>query len=202
MLACLSFHFHFRDDSSGFPAQTDSNKWLLLCMCCICLFGLNLLSGSGRDGHGDEWRTSCSEREAGTAKKSRTGQLKHLDHASLPFSLFRHQRLQLPPFHFARYHHFARQISLVLQIMHFSMWFLPVHLINLCFCCFVMTCRPVVETECRPNPWSKEWLRSGTPDGSSELQVEFFSACASFPCGLRNLMKRADQLICCAVVVW
>jgi hypothetical protein len=60
----------------------------------FCLFGLNLLSGdSGRDGHGTEWRTSCSEREAGAAKKSRTGQLKHLDHASLPFSVFRHQRL-------------------------------------------------------------------------------------------------------------
>jgi hypothetical protein len=49
----------------------------------FCLFGLNLLSDSGRDGHGGEWRTSCSEREAGAAKKSRTGQLKHLDHASL-----------------------------------------------------------------------------------------------------------------------
>ncbi|WVZ60842.1 hypothetical protein U9M48_010809 [Paspalum notatum var. saurae] len=29
-------------------------------------------ASQGRDGHGGEWRTSCSEREAGVAKKSRT----------------------------------------------------------------------------------------------------------------------------------
>ncbi|GJN23053.1 hypothetical protein PR202_gb10669 [Eleusine coracana subsp. coracana] len=32
-------------------------------------------ASEGRDGHGGEWRTSCSEREQGTAKKSRTDRL-------------------------------------------------------------------------------------------------------------------------------
>jgi hypothetical protein len=42
----------------------------------LAKFGLNLLGDPGRNGHGGEWRTSCSEREAGTAKKSRTGTVK------------------------------------------------------------------------------------------------------------------------------
>uniref|UniRef100_A0A0D9ZEA8 Inositol polyphosphate-related phosphatase domain-containing protein n=1 Tax=Oryza glumipatula TaxID=40148 RepID=A0A0D9ZEA8_9ORYZ len=32
-------------------------------------------ASKGRNGHGGEWRTSCSEREAGTAKKSRTDRM-------------------------------------------------------------------------------------------------------------------------------
>ncbi|KAF2941773.1 type IV inositol polyphosphate 5-phosphatase 7 isoform X2 [Oryza sativa Japonica Group] len=41
----------------------------------LAKFGLNLLGDPGRNGHGGEWRTSCSEREAGTAKKSRTDRM-------------------------------------------------------------------------------------------------------------------------------
>ena len=95
---------------------------------------------------------------------------KLLDHPSLSFSLLRHQRLQLPPFHFARDPLFAKLLQ-----MKFSMWFLLVHPINLCFCCSLMTYRRVVEAEYWPNPWRKEWCRCGTPDRNSELQVEFFS---------------------------
>jgi hypothetical protein len=78
--------FHFRDESCGWSAQKDSNKCHMHCSCCIYLFGLNLLCGPGRDGHGDEWRTSCWVREVGTTKKIITGQLKHMDHASVYFS--------------------------------------------------------------------------------------------------------------------
>ena len=46
---------------------------------------------------------------------------KLLDHPSLSFSLLRHQRLQLPPFHFARDPLVDKLISLVLQMKFLSM---------------------------------------------------------------------------------
>jgi hypothetical protein len=76
MLACycLEFLYASRLNSQGifllpFPR-------LLLCSnrLAVCVWiGLKKIHDSGRYGHGAEWRTSCSEREAGTAKKSRTG---------------------------------------------------------------------------------------------------------------------------------
>uniref|UniRef100_A0A0D9W020 Inositol polyphosphate-related phosphatase domain-containing protein n=1 Tax=Leersia perrieri TaxID=77586 RepID=A0A0D9W020_9ORYZ len=41
-------------------------------------FNADYDASQGRNGHGGEWRTSCSEREAGTAKKSRTGMVDRL----------------------------------------------------------------------------------------------------------------------------
>jgi hypothetical protein len=97
IMPSLSFWFHFRDYCS---AQTDSNNWIFLCICWLCLDWVKLFRDSGRDGHGAEWRTSCSEREAGTTKKSRTGTVIFFWTTPLPpslsLSLFRHQISHLP----------------------------------------------------------------------------------------------------------
>jgi hypothetical protein len=59
--------------SRHFSTSISETTALLKQTCCLCLDWVKKIHDSGRYGHGAEWRTSCSEREAGTAKKSRTG---------------------------------------------------------------------------------------------------------------------------------
>lgn len=81
------------------------------------------------------------------------------------------------------------------------MWFFPVHLINLCFCCS-LTYRPVVKAEYGQNLWRKEWLWCDAPDWNSELQVSLFTTCVSLPrewnaqsCGLTDLLCSSSMVL-------
>lgn len=174
---------------------------ILFSFCCLAQFGLNLLGDPGRNGHGGEWRTSCSEREAGTAKKSRTGTVKAFGpHFFLSLQT---SKIAATSFSFPHDSNFPVERSCFrlndlndyLKSEYCSFCSLPIYL-NVCFFTYGHD-RPDAKEECRLHSSRKDWIWCVTPDWSSRLQVPKYPY-ISLPCKLVVRGKRFRHIMHCS----